>query len=142
MKNIRFVNIALVALSFFFHSCNSAVPTEKDIIGEWISGDGAKLRFKANGTFEGEMLPGEHFFGQTQEYKGKKVHGSGKWLLKKGQGWWEISMNFNKILNQEDEFDTQILISGSSGLLSQNPPWYLFEWKDEEGGERYMFKKH
>jgi hypothetical protein len=62
--------------------------------------------------------------------------------IKKRSGWWEISMHFTKILNQEDQFGTQILISGSSGLLLQNALWYLLEWKEEEGGDRYIFHKY
>jgi hypothetical protein len=27
------------------------------------------------------------------------------------------------------------------GILDNNPSWYLFVWKEEEGGERYKFSK-
>jgi hypothetical protein len=34
-----------------------------------------------------------------------------------------------------------VLISGEKGVAENKPPWYLFVWKDEEGGDRYKFIK-
>jgi hypothetical protein len=141
MKKIAFVKIAIITVSIFLQGCSNTEPTNKDVIGWWRSEDGAKLKFKQNGTFEAELLPGELFFARTDDFNHKRFNGSGKWLLKEKQGLWEISLNFDKVLNQ-NRYDTQILLSGSSGLTEKSPPWYLFEWKDEEGGERYSFKKY
>ncbi|GAB2972627.1 hypothetical protein GCM10027049_03100 [Mucilaginibacter puniceus] len=141
MKKIKLAKIVILLLSGFLQACSRTAPTESDIIGKWISEDGATLKLKKDRTFEGSLLPGEYFFGQGKDYVNKKTNGSGNWILQKGQGWWELSLRFKEISGKKDEFDTQILISGSKGILSQNPPWCLFEWKGEEGGERYNFKK-
>ena len=65
----------------------------------------------------------------------------GKWELKKGQAFKEVGLNFREMDNKEVYGLYSVMISGENGILENEPPWYLFVWKGEEGGERYKFIK-
>lgn len=139
MIKARFI-ISIITI-LLFQGCSKTIPTENDIVGKWVNSDNAKLEFNADGTFDGESLPGEKIFFPSEEFKNKRFNGNGKWTLKEGQGWWEITLNFKQVSTRKDGFHTKILISGSGGFLENNPPWYLFVWEGEEGGQRYKFSK-
>lgn len=131
-------------LSILLQACGGKEPTQNDVIGTWKSSDGATFIFNNDGTFIGESLPAEYFtfYTSKSEVEGKKINGTGKWKLEKGKGaFQEVSLDFRKIDNKDLHGLYQILIAGENGVLDNKPPWYLFEWKGEEGGERYKFLK-
>ena len=131
-------------LSMFFQACNSQMnePTQSDILGNWVSSDGAMLEFNKDSSFIGKSLPDEYFtFALKKDAEGKRVSGSGKWELEKGQGFKEVKLTFIKMKDEDIYGFYSILVSGENGILDNKPPWYLFEWKEEEGGERYEFIK-
>ncbi|MFI5193207.1 MAG: hypothetical protein ACHQD7_04100 [Chitinophagales bacterium] len=86
-------------LSFLLQACGGNQPTQNDVVGTWKSPDGAILIFDQDETFSGKSLPAEYFtfYTSKSEIDGKKVNGTGKWKLKKGQGFEEISLDFQKM---------------------------------------------
>lgn len=117
-------------------------PKKDEMIGVWVSSDGAKLSIDDDGTFTGESLPAEYFsfYTNKETVSGKKVKGTGKWRLEKNQGIWEVKLDFEEMNGIKKGGSYFVLVSGT-GTLENNPPWYLFEWKEEEGGPRYKFEK-
>ncbi len=140
MKSIIIVLIILSPIVLM--GCIGKDPVKNDIIGKWVSKDGASLDFKDDGTFVGKSLPAEHFdfyVFSKKKTSGQKVSGAGKWKLEKGQGLSQIKLEFNE--PNKGYHGLRVLISGSN-LFENNPPWYLFYWiNDEEGGDRYRFEK-
>ncbi len=128
-------------LSIFFQSCNGEEPSIKEIAGVWNNADGAQIHLKEDGTFIGKNLPSQLFFAATNEYNDKQFKGTGNWIIRKEQSFWEVQLNFKETSNQHYRYGHSVLISGEKGILENHPPWYLFLWKEEQGGERYEFKK-
>lgn len=126
-------------LLFLFQGCTGKIPIKEELIGNWINSDSAIINLKKDGTFTAKKLPVEFFI--LEDYKGKQFDGNGEWTLKKGKTYWEVYLEFNKILNKEYSYGHTMLISGEKGILENKPPWYLFTWKDEPGGERFVFKR-
>lgn len=132
-------------LSMFFQACNTQMkePTQSDILGNWVSSDGAMLELNKDSSFIGKSLPAEYFtfFTSKKDVEGKRVSGSGKWKMEKGQGFKEVKLTFTKMDDKDIYGSYSVLVSGETGALENKPPWYLFVWKGEEGGERYTFIK-
>jgi len=139
--------IVVAMLSILFQACNNDNEVKDtmqiDIVGSWKSSDGAMLIINKDSTFTGKSLPAEFFsfFTSKQEVQGKKVEGSGKWKIEKGQGFKKVKLDFRKMNNENIYGNYSVLIAGKNGILENKPPWYLFVWKEEEGGERYEFLK-
>src|SRR5205823_13889667 len=114
-----------------------------DIIGTWVSSDGATLELNKDSSFIGKSLPAEYFtfFTNKKDIQGKRVSGIGMWKIENGQGFKEVKLNFKRMDNKDIYGFYSVLISGENGVLDNKPPWYLFVWKEEEGGERYKFTK-
>lgn len=136
-KIISFLSLILM---FLFQGCTGKEPAKEEIIGTWVASDGGQFQFNEDGTFTGKSLPVDLLW--LPDYKGQELNGNGTWKIQKGQGRWEIYLGFDRttIDNLRDGFGTRLYISGE-GLLENNPPWKLFLWKGEEGGERYTFTK-
>ncbi len=117
-------------------------PTQNDIIGSWRNPDGAEFVFNTDGTFSGKRIPTKLGFMTTDSLKNKKFNGSGKWVLRKGSTHWEVNVDFDKVDNGKNGCVFPLLISRENEVLENQPPWYLFIWEEEEGGERYKFSKH
>jgi len=130
-----------IILASIFQGCTGFNPTKNEIIGIWKSSDGAILEFKKDGTFAGQSLPGEKIFFNSSEFRDKRFNESGKWDVKKWQDQWVVTLSFNRSPTLKKGYDTRILISGSNGVLENKPPWYLFQWVEEEGGQRYKFER-
>jgi hypothetical protein len=133
-------------LALFFNSCNSNSQEKKisqiDVIGTWRSSEKAELIFKNNGVFIGSQIPAEFGFFPADSFANIKFSGSGKWELKKGASHWEIMLDFTKVTGvDKNGCSFPLLIAGENGILENKPPWYLFAWMEEEGGERYKFFK-
>ena len=133
--------LIIVLLSVLFHSCGGHNPQNTDIAGVWRSSDGASLRFEKDGKFYAANLPNGTMYFPEDEINKSRFSGAGTWLLQKGQSNWEITLNFFKAKNLKTGYSTQIEIAGSRGLFDDSAPWYLFEWKDGEGSDRYVFQK-
>lgn len=136
-----FFKMLSITLPTMLQGCSGVDPKREDVLGEWRSFEGAVLELKSDGSFTGRELPGRIFWNiQMNE---KKFEGRGTWEIKRGQSLWEVQLNFSKtsLDGMEDGFGTQILISGTNGILENKPPWYLFQWIEEEGGQRYKFER-
>jgi hypothetical protein len=130
-------------LLIFFQSCNGNQmnePTRTDFLGTWKSADQAKLVFNNDGTFMGELIPATLGFFPADSFVNVKFSGSGKWALRKGNSNWEVNLDFDKVSGvNKSGCSFPLLIAGKNGVLENKKPWYLFAWKEEEGGERYSF---
>lgn len=133
-------------LSMLFHSCKSSEKglTQNDLIGTWVSSENAEFIFNGDGTFTGSQIPAEFGFFPIDTFRNVKFNGSGKWELRKAEGAidWEVYLNFNKVdVKGKNGCVFSLLVGGEKGIMENKPPWYLFVWKGEEGGERYEFHK-
>ena len=126
-KTMSFIG---VFISTLLGGCG-ATPSNNDIVGLWVSSDGAELSFDLDGQFSAHSIPQNLFFRPDQT---GRVDGKGNWSLEKGGSYWEVKMSFKEIAGQVDGYSTSILISGRGASL------YLYQWQEEEGGSRYKFK--
>ena len=139
---MRRISITLAAIiSIFFQACSGKDPKHNDIIGTWVSSDKEKLVFNNGGTFIGDSIPTRFGFMANDSIAQPKFNGSGNWELRKGQAQWEVYLDFNKASVGKNGCAFPVLISGSNGAFENSPPWHLFLWQEEEGGQRYEFKK-
>lgn len=134
--------ILISSIVFFLQACTSdRAPTKEEIIGTWISAEGATIELKADGSFIGRNLPSEI----VNEPGADDFDASGKWSIEATRkSWdqqpWHVSLSFT---NTPAGYisATSLIVSGSN-FMENAPPWQnLFFWVDEEGGERYEFKK-
>lgn len=139
----RIIQFIILILAAIFQGCMGTDPKKDEMVGKWVSSDGATLSIDNEGTFRGEALPAEHFsfYANKKDVTEKKVSGAGKWRLEKGQRFWEIKLDFEEINGVRKGGSYFVLVSGSTGILENNPPWYLFEWVEDEGGQRYKFER-
>ncbi len=121
--------------------CTGEVPDSYDIIGTWVANNGAVFQFDKEGAFSTKNLPGDKMFQYVEQYKEMRFNETGNWKIGEDQERKVIFINFDKSDNLPKGYSTQILISGSKGILENKPPWYLFLWEGEEGGSRYIFSK-
>jgi hypothetical protein len=144
MKRRQLMMNLIAIFSVLIQACGSKGPTPNDILGTWITQDGAILQINSDSSFIGKSLPAQYFtfFTSKSEVEGKRVDGKGKWKLEEGQGFTEIKLHFTNMNNTEMNGFYSVLVAGEKGALENKPPWYLFLWKDEEGGERYKFVKN
>jgi hypothetical protein len=135
------LKIMILLASMTFIGCKINNPQIDDIVGTWIANDSAKFIFLRDGKFFASRLPRNVTYFPDDQIINKKFNGYGEWTLNNEGGTYKIKLDFYKTNNLKTGYATQILISGSTGFLENDPPWYLFEWKTEEGGDRYIFKK-
>lgn len=128
---------------FFFQGCLGSIPSRDEMVGSWMSSDSAKLIIFQDGTFTSRSLPAEYFsfYVKKQEVIGKKIDGKGKWKLENDQGSWEVKLEFEEINKTRELGFYFVLVARNNSIIEQKPSWYLFLWKQEEGGDRYKFKK-
>lgn len=126
-------------MMFLLQACSGTMPTKNEIIGKWKAEDGATFTFHEDGTFMTKDLSGGKMF-KSNRYQGKKYSESGVWSIEQSQGRWVIELSFKSSASLAGGYATQLLVSGS-GILENDPPWNLFVWVGEAGGERYEFEK-
>ena len=136
IKQILFI----FSLALILFGCDNRKPTKYQIVGTWLSDDGGKLILKEVGIFLLESLPTGLFLREAED-KGKTFAGSGKWELNNDQSNWQLSLFFKQTSVEVYNFEMQLLISGEKGILENKPPWLLYLWKDQEGGDRYELRK-
>jgi hypothetical protein len=139
MKYISIVAASII--SIFFQACSGKAPQHKDIVGTWVNPDGAMVVLVDNGEFSSKSVPAEYVLLPKDSFRNQRFDGSGKWTLRKGQAQWEVYLDFNRFSDQKYGCSFPLLVAGENGVLENNPPWHLFLWKEEEGGERYEFKR-
>ncbi len=137
-------NIIKIVLSVCFAlclaSCTNKSPADEEIYGVWKNKEVGSFTFRKDHTFSGTNLKSGIFLFQPQN-PNKLFNGMGTWKLQKEDGYWEIELYFNSYSIGDDKILYHLLIGGENGILENKRPWYLYVWKDEEGGERIIFKK-
>lgn len=108
-------------------------PTAHDVVGVWSSPDGAVLTIEESGMFTATALPVGVF--TTPDQKGPPFSGHGIWKLKQGSPYLEIRLGFDEIGGKPASREVIVLVSGSGSSI------YLYQWKEEEGGERYKLER-
>jgi hypothetical protein len=136
---MRKMIIGLVAASFIFWSCGGKDPAQGDVIGRWRGPDTAILDFNQDGTFTARSFPAEYVLLPKNKFINVRFDGEGKWLLRKGNTNWEVYLDFTQVSDKNCSSSFPLLMEGENGALGNKPPWHLFVWKGEEGGERYKF---
>ena len=88
--------LALLSLVIFY-SCTPAAPTREDIIGVWVSDDGAEFLFNGDSTFTVTNIPESiiNIYGINKNI----LLGSGIWRIKyaKSMNLWQIELSITKI---------------------------------------------
>lgn len=143
MEVKRATQVILIFLTTLFQGCVGTDPKNEDMVDVWVSSAGAMLTIRNDGSFVGEALPAEYFsyplFGSAKS--GKKLSGSGKWKLGKDQGRWVVWLHFEERNGRKEGAVYLVLVGGHSGIAGNYPPWYLYDWVGEEGGERYVYER-
>lgn len=118
-----------------FWGCRTENIRPSEIWGTWRSNDSASFVFKDDNTFSGDELPARYFTFYTLEsqVRNKRVNGSGTWEITKDQNNLQVDLHFKNLDDKN--------INGHYSVLISDSPRYLYVWKEEEGGERYIFKK-
>ena len=124
-----------------FASCTTPSPTNKDVIGTWKGENGAEISFKEDGTFTGKSIPAEYILLPPEDYKNIQFSGRGDWELRSGPSNWEVYIEFRETSDKRCLSAFPLLLWGEKGILQNKPPWYLFLWKEEEGGERFALHR-
>lgn len=128
-------------IAVFFQACSGKDPQRNEIVGTWTNPEGAVVVLVDNGEFTAKSFPAEYVLLPKDSFRNQKFDGSGKWTLRKRQAQWEVYLDFNRFSDQKYACSFPLLVAGKKGVLENEPPWYLFLWKGEEGGERYTFEK-
>jgi len=123
----------LWACSLLIAGCKGSPPTKDEIVGTWISASQeASITFEPSGAFSSKDLPAEFFWGTS--HAGKKLSGTGIWKITEENGEWVVQLSFMfTSLPDLQTFTTTALLSGDKS--------YIYVWEEEEGGQRYKFKK-
>jgi len=124
----RLILILCIPLVTLLGGCEQA-PVPHDIVGTWVNPDGATMTLDENGQFSAHALPSAIFLRRGQS--GPPLDTQGVWSLKKGQAYWEVKLSFGEVLGRPLSRGITILVSGSGAST------YLYQWQDEEGGNRY-----
>lgn len=134
-----------VFFATFAISCNSNSQTVKlgDIVGKWKDDSSlAKVDFFSNGTCVVTDIPADYFFFPPEDFKNKIFSGKGNWSLKKGNHFGEILINLNSVSDiDKNGVSFSLHVAGRNGLFDNKPPWYIFMWEDDEGGNRIKFDR-
>ena len=139
---MKYLSISVgIILLIFFQSCSGKAPVREDVLGAWMSSDSAVLVLNKDGTFTGDSIPTRFGFIAIDSITQRKFSGSGNWTFRKGQAQWEVYLDFNQATVGKNGCAFPVLIAGENGVLENEPPWYLFLWEGEEGGQTYGFKR-
>lgn len=118
----------------------SPQPVHRDVVGTWAHPSGARLVIKEDGSFVAQHLPGGNVLWNTEKIKG--FSGYGEWTLGTGDKSGSLLLAFRNDLPgikpipcMRAGFDTQLLVDQNAA------GWYLFGWVEEEGGQRFIFRK-
>lgn len=137
-------NLNILICLFLIVGCREKEPIKNQITGVWVSADSAVLEFKENGTFSGKSLPAKYFtvwsWKDEKEVLQKKVDGNGKWNIVKGQGGWEIQLDFKKRSSEKLFGKIEVLLS-KQDLFKMGDTWIIWIWEGDES-DRCIFYKN
>jgi hypothetical protein len=138
----KIMQILGIAFMCVFQGCSGSGVTHEEIIGVWIAEDGGEFLFNGDGTFAARNLPGRKVF-KIEKYKEKIFSESGTWKIvnTSGKQWTEIALEFDNSDSLEGGFSGLKLNISGTGIFENKPPWNLFLWIDEAGGDRYTFRR-
>lgn len=125
--------VAMSILSLFMQLGACSPPTDKDVVGVWVSEDGGQLSLRGDGTFTARSLSRQVFF--DRRHGDDAVNGVGNWKLQKKSAYWEVSLSFHGMSEYPQGFDTSVLVDGNGDSTT------LFQWVEDQGGRRYEFKR-
>jgi len=132
------------SISFFsFISCSGPNPARQEMVGRWVGNSGTEVNINGDGTFRGKHFPFKKFiaFIKPQDSLQTEFDGEGRWDIAKNGSYWEVTLKFDKTSPPGYLLNYPLLVGGENGVLANKPPWYLYYWVEEEGGERYKFLK-
>ncbi|WP_245530056.1 hypothetical protein [Anaeromyxobacter dehalogenans] len=116
---------AVVAVACTLVHCSGGSIEPAEVRGEWASNDGGRMVFTETG-FTAEHIPAP-VLGLLGSPEPKLVGGKGRWGVRKREIW----LVFDALAEHRSGFRTDLLTEGRGGAM------ILFNWKGEEGGERY-----
>ena len=108
-------------------------PEPKDLVATWTGSNGSTLELHADDKFSAKNVPIDAFL--NPDGKGGAISGSGDWKLVKGNVYWEIKLEFSEMMGKVSRTEITMFVSGIGNSVS------LFQWKEEEGGDRYELRK-
>lgn len=148
---IRYSLIIISSIILLYGCGGNESPKHNDFIGVWRGNDSAEITINADGTIIGKHLPFQLFMRMLhtpQDSTIKLFDGNGTWNYKEGESFgkhqcWTINMEFDNISIEKYKagMEVNILVRGKNGFWDNKPPWYLFLWVGEEGGDTYNFYK-
>ena len=110
--------------------------TSSDLVGRWTNPDGANLILKADGTFSAQALPAQVFL--MHDSIDAPITGTGQWQFEEHNLLWygnagKLQLHFDEISGRPvPRTGMSVIVSGDGSL---------YQWKGEEGGERYELVK-
>ena len=138
MKNSYKPCLALLLVWLLLGCSPQAVP--QNVVGIWTHRSGAKMEIREDGSFVAYHLPGGNVFWNSKEIEG--FNGYGKWSLGTGDEKGTLLLTFHNDLpgmkpvpGMRAGFATQLFVDKDAD------GWCFFGWVEEEGGERFIFRK-
>ena len=143
----RILVLTLLSLVILY-SCTPAAPTREDIIGEWVSDDGAKIQFNSDSTFRITNIPDSIMI----SYHIDKIllSGLGLWSIEssKTNHMWQIELSIQhfagEMFVEKNLFaNSRILSFLDKDFVEKNfyvSSKWLLSFFDEKNGD-YIFKK-
>jgi hypothetical protein len=128
----RFTIFLCMSLITLLGACGKS-PAPQDVVGTWGNPDGATLTLDEKGQFSAHALPAAIFLQRGQP--GPPLDAQGVWSLKKGEPYWEVKLRFGVVLGRQLGREITVLVSGSGAST------YLYQWQEEEGGNRYKLDR-
>jgi hypothetical protein len=119
---------AFLFAALLLSSCTARKPDTRDLVGTWVHADGAILTLLPEGRFAATRLPAEILL--DPDHKGRYFTGEGTWELVEGQARWEVHLSLTR-----ERVGLRLLVEGSGAGTA------LFQWRLEEGGERYTLRR-
>ncbi|MFR2070869.1 MAG: hypothetical protein ACLS4S_12190 [Bacteroides nordii] len=135
MKKKKLYNLFFISLLLLFTGCNSPKPTFKDLVGTWVSEDGAKIILRDDSTCILKNIPAQYVNRYTDT---DFFSNTGKWYLEKNDLGYD---GYNIRIGHERLLYITLYISGE-GLFNNTPPWFLFDYiGDPDELNLYKFTK-
>lgn len=120
---------ALIAIACGLLNCSGGSIERADVLGEWVSREGGRMVFTEE-RFTAERIPAP-VLGLLGSPESKFVGGTGVWGVRKREIW----LVFDSLAEHRNGFRADLLTEGRGGTM------ILFNWKSEEGGERYELRR-
>lgn len=148
LNKMKPIAILTLLFSILFCSCSSTPPEREDIIGVWVSDDGAKIQFNCDSSFRITNIPESIMI----SYHIDKIllSGFGLWSIEysKTNHLWQIELSIQDYVGQmfieKNPFaNSRILSFFDKDYVEKNfyvSSNWLLSFFDQENGD-YIFKK-